>query len=544
MPDDERRNAKGAPLCGARAPCKLLSLLSEISTALARETLNRAKMVQDVFEVLSRHLKMSRATIMLLTTDGGELIFEEAQETPSRVRTNSRYRRGEGIIGQVLDTGEAIVVPSISRDPRYKGRIHDRKADALDHGFICVPVVQGSETVGTFSVDVPPDRSAHCLTEWCSILVIVADMIAHDVGTRRIARMEREALSTENERLRDELRDRFRPDNMIGNSNEMRDVFLRIHRVAAAETTVLIRGESGTGKEPTAAAVHYNSPRSDRPFVKVNCAALSENLLESELFGHEKGAFTGAVAARTGRIEEAEGGTLFLDEIGDFSPAVQVKLLRVLQEREYERVGSNKTRKANVRIVAATNRELEQAVEEGSFRADLYYRINVFSIHLPPLRHRRNDILLLANHFMEKFTKSMGRDIRRISTPAINMLMAYHWPGNVRELENCIEHAMLLAEGSAISGPDLPPTLQMPEPVGGGATFATSGTLKDRVHLLERELIVDGLKRNSGNVTAVARELGITPRMVRYKIQGLGIKRQPARVRTPDGRPQRTPEFA
>ena len=231
---------------------------------------------------------------------------------------------------------------------------------------------------------------------------------------------------------------------------------MKIHQVAASDTTVLIRGESGTGKELVASAIHYTSPRAKKPFVKVNCAALNENLLESELFGHEKGAFTGASVRRAGRLEEAEGGTLFLDEIGDFSPAIQVKLLRVLQEREFERVGSNQTLKANVRIIAATNQDLEARSSEGQFRQDLYYRINVFPIMLPPLRERKDDILLLADHFVAKYAKKMGKDVRRISTPAINMMLAYHWPGNVRELENCIEYAVLLSNDRRDPRPQSP----------------------------------------------------------------------------------------
>jgi Nif-specific regulatory protein len=285
---------------------------------------------------------------------------------------------------------------------------------------------------------------------------------------------------------------------------------------------VLIRGESGTGKELVASAVHYSSPRAAKPFVKVNCAALSENLLESELFGHEKGAFTGAIDTRIGRIEQAQGGTLFLDEIGDFSPAVQVKLLRVLQEREFQRVGANQTHQADVRIIAATNRDLDQAVGDKTFRADLYYRINVFPIHLPPLRDRREDILLLADHFAESYARKMDKGVRRISTPAINMMMAYHWPGNVRELENCIEHAVLLSSDGVIHGRNLPPTLQTPD----AADAPPPGELKARIQLLERDMIMDALKRSSGNVSAAARELGITPRMVRYKIDKLAIDYQ------------------
>ncbi len=332
--------------------------------------------------------------------------------------------------------------------------------------------------------------------------------------------MRRQSLEAENLRLRDALQEQFRPENIIGNSHPMREVYLKITQVAASNTTVLIRGESGTGKELVASAIHYASPRATMPFVKVNCAALNENLLESELFGHEKGAFTGAFCTRAGRLEEAEGGTLFLDEIGDFSPAIQVKLLRVLQEREYERVGSNRTQKADVRVIAATNQDVEARLSEGLFRQDFYYRINVFPISLPPLRDRKDDILLLADHFVAKYARKMGKEVRRISTPAINMMLAYHWPGNVRELENCIEYGMLLASNGTIHGHSLPPTLQLP--IAGESV--RQGLLRVRVALLERDLIADALKSCQGSVSLVAEQLGITPRMVRYKIKKLGIE--------------------
>jgi len=242
-------------------------------------------------------------------------------------------------------------------------------------------------------------------------------------------------------------------------------------------------------------------------------------LLESELFGHEKGAFTGAIQTRKGRLEEADNGTVFLDEIGDFSFATQVKLLRVLQEREFERVGSNRTIKTNARIVAATNRDLEKCVDQGSFRQDLYYRINVFPIFLPPLRERKDDILLLADFFVERYSGKMGKDVRRISTPAINMMMSYHWPGNVRELENCIERAVLLSSDKVIHGHHLPPTLQTSDASG---TIGT-GTFNDRINLFERDLIIDALKRCNGNLAAAARDLGTTPRIIRYKVKELDI---------------------
>jgi Nif-specific regulatory protein len=282
---------------------------------------------------------------------------------------------------------------------------------------------------------------------------------------------------------------------------------------------VLIRGESGTGKELAAHAIHYSSTRAQGPFVKVNCAALNENLLESELFGHERGAFTGAIQARKGRLEEANNGTIFLDEVGDFSPATQVKLLRVLQEREFERVGSNRTLKTNARIIAATSRNLEKCVDDGIFRQDLYYRINVFPIFLPPLHQRKEDILLLADYFVERYSQRMGKDVRRISTPAINMMMSYHWPGNVRELENCIERAVLLSSDGVIHGYHMPPTLQTSDASGTSGT----GSLQARTNLFERELIIDALKRSNGNLAASARDLKTTARIIRYKVKELGI---------------------
>jgi Nif-specific regulatory protein len=344
-------------------------------------------------------------------------------------------------------------------------------------------------------------------------------MIAHDTRVRREAITARLALEEENLRLRSAVADQFRPENILGNSHAMRVVYERIAQVASSDTTVLIRGESGTGKELVASAIHYNGLRGKHPLVKVNCAALSETLIESELFGHERGSFTGALRNRIGRIEEAEGGTLFLDEIGDFSPSVQVMLLRVIQEREFQRVGSNRTQKADVRIIAATNRDLEAAVASGQFRQDLYYRINVFPVFLPPLRERKDDLLLLADHLVQKHGKKMGKSIRRISTMAINMMLAYHWPGNVRELENCLEYAVLLSADGVIHGHHLPPTLQIPD----AAQEAPASALKARIHVLEKDAIIDALKRSEGNVSAAARDLGLTARMVRYKIQKLGI---------------------
>lgn len=494
-----------------------LEVLAAIGQLLATQSGHR-QMLAAVLEALERRLGMLRGTILLLSTDGQELVVEAAPSLELAANHTS-YRRGEGVVGQVVQTGRPAVIPRLADEPRFANRIHRRdRQETQDASFVCVPVVLGNDVVGTLSVDLPL-QDDESLERQCRFLGIVASMIAYDVKARRLEAQHRETWEAENLRLREALQQSFRPENIVGNSHGMRSVYLKIQQVAPSDATVLVRGESGTGKELVASAIHYNSPRADRPLVKVNCAALSENLLESELFGHEKGAFTGALYSRTGRLQEAEGGTLFLDEIGDFSPAVQVKMLRVIQEREYQRVGSNETIRADVRVIAATNRDLEAGVQDGSFRQDLYYRINVFPVFIPPLRERPSDILLLADHFVAKYTTKLGKQIKRISTPAINMMLAYHWPGNVRELENCIEYSILLSTDGVIHGHHLPPTLQMPD----AADADRAGSLTMRVELLERDLIVDALKTTAGNIAAAARQLGITPRMARYKIKKLGI---------------------
>ena len=273
---------------------------------------------------------------------------------------------------------------------------------------------------------------------------------------------------------------------------------------------MLLLGETGTGKDVLARLIHRNSHRREKQFIPVHCGAIPDTLLESELFGHEKGAFTGAILQKKGRFELAQGGTILLDEVGDFSLVTQTKLLRVIQEREFERVGGTQTIKADVRIIAATNRDLEKLIAEGKFREDLYYRLNVFPIHLPPLRERKSDILLLADHFVQKYSKEHGKDIRRISTPAIDMMMAYHWPGNVRELENCIERAALLSVDGVIHGHHLPPTLQTAEQ----SNTVMKETLREAVDRVEREMIIEALKFTRGNKSRAAKVLGITERVM------------------------------
>ncbi|MBN2414783.1 sigma-54-dependent Fis family transcriptional regulator, partial [bacterium] len=333
-------------------------------------------------------------------------------------------------------------------------------------------------------------------------------------------RRVREMLSSENVALKQKLGEEFSFHNLIGTSHEMRDIYEQVARVARSSTTILLRGESGTGKELIAEAIHYNSLLRDRPFVRVNCAAIPETLIESEFFGYEKGAFTGAAARKKGKFESADGGTIFLDEIGELTPATQVKLLRVLQDQRFERVGGTGPVTVTVRVIAATNADLEALMKTGRFREDLYYRLNVFSIYLPPLRDRKTDILLLADHFMIKYGRQQGKVIRRLSTPAIDMLMAYHWPGNVRELENCIERAVLVCDEQVIHSYHLPPSLQTAE----SSNTVPHRSLEQAVAAYEKDLIQDALKSTRGNRARAARLLSTTERIIGYKIIKLGIE--------------------
>src|SRR4249920_328951 len=337
--------------------------------------------------------------------------------------------------------------------------------------------------------------------------------------------LEVRRLKTEIEYLRDAQQDRYDFDRIVGSSPALQRVLDIVKKVAKSNTTVLIRGETGTGKELIAGAIHHNSLRTSRNFVKVNCAALQENLLESELFGHEKGAFTGADKQRIGRFEQADGGTLFLDEIGDMSPSTQAKILRVLQEHEYERLGGTRTLRVDVRLIAATNRELSGMVQAGQFREDLYYRLNVVSIEMPPLRERKDDIVPLANTFMRKFSNELKKKIQGLEGDAQKLLMRYNWPGNIRELENTIERAILLAEGRAIASIDL----RLGEvPTAGGSSRDHASVVRIpptgiALEDIERHALVEALKMSNWVQKDAAELLSISPRVMNYKIKTLGI---------------------
>jgi Nif-specific regulatory protein len=493
-----------------------LAMLVEVSQALTG-TLNLQAGLYGVLEVLERRCGALRGAITLLEEASGMLVVEAALGYP-RPSGRVRYRIGEGVTGLVAQSGTPAVVPRVSREPRFLHRAAERTQRSDDITFICVPIALDGGTAGTLGIEqhyVP----GHDGDRTVSALRITAGMIAQALRIQRLIDAERRQLVEENTQLRQELRERYEFTHLIGNSGPMRRVFEEVGQVVGTTATVLIRGESGTGKELIAHALHQHSPRAGKPFVRVNCAALPETLVESELFGYERGAFTGAQARRKGRFELADGGTLFLDEIGELSPSTQARLLRVVQEREFERLGGTSTIGVDVRLITATNKDLERAQLEGTFREDLYYRLNVFTIWVPPLRERKSDILLLADHFVEKYARLHGRSIKRISTPAIDMLVSYHWPGNVRELENTIERAILVADGDVIHGHHLSPTLQTAEASG----TVVSGSLGEAVAAFEGNLIQDALKTTRGNRARAARLLSTTERIINYKIRRYGI---------------------
>ena len=469
--------------------------------------------LEQALKVLCDQTGMGRGMISILDQDTGEAILDLAHGVDIEGLDIS-YKPGEGITGKVAQTGKPMIIRNLGTEKQFLDRTGARRnLDRSELSFICVPIMYDGRVVGVLSAD-KVNREIDSQDDDIGFLSEVANLIAQAVHMR--------AVEEDNRRLKSIIGRSQRPScDLVGNSKEMKEVFSQIFQVADSNATVLIHGETGTGKELVARAIHRNSPRAAGPFVEVNCAAMPDTLIESELFGHEKGAFTGAHQRRSGRFEEASGGTIFLDEVGELSALAQAKLLRVLQERQFQPLGTSRMVKVNVRIIVATNRNLELDSTSGKFRPDLYYRLNVFPIYMPPLRERGSDIILLADFFVEKYASQLTKNIKRISTPAIDLLLAYHWPGNVRELENCIERATLLADGDTIESVHLPPSLQMKALAPQGKK--PQGQLASLVGTYERSLIVDALKEVHGNQSKAARMLGTTKRIVQYKVEKLGI---------------------
>ena len=496
-----------------------IEVLREITSVIVRER-NVRRLLERVLEILERSMGMLRGTFVLL--EGDELRIEASTKAlNSEERAHGRYQLGEGITGIVAKTGRAEVVPDVRKDKRFLNRTGARaENEALS--FICVPLVHLGQVIGTLSVDREMQGETSSLVKDVTLLGIIANITADAAAVCREECAEHDALIEENRKLRDMLSNT--PGHLIGNCREMRSVYEQIRQVAPSEATVLVRGSSGTGKELVARAIQGLSGRKDKPFVVLNCAALPEALIESELFGHEKGAFTDARERRIGRAEAANGGTLFLDEIGDLSVPVQVKLLRFLQERTFSRVGSNEELHSDVRFIAATSRNLEDLMARKQFREDLYYRLSVFPITMPDLSQRTGDIILLAEHFLAKMNVKYGKSVTRISPPAVNMLQAYSWPGNVRELENCIERAVLTAKDDCIHSYNLPPSLQAPEFAEDPFRPDETLTLDDQLAAVEKRILENALKRHNGNRSAAGRELGVSPRMMNYRLNKAGLQ--------------------
>ena len=503
---------------GAVCHSEILSPLFTISKAVT-ESENLSDTLSILLKIMKEDMGVERGTVSLFNSRTGKIYIHDSVGLTKEEETRGVYSIGEGIIGKVVETGEKIVVPLISEEPNFLNRTRSlSKHHFAERSFVCIPIVRGKKVLGAISVERISDHP-ELLHYDVEILGVIASMIAQAVELYLLENEDKTFLKMENERLRNALKEKFHPSNIIGNSKPMLEVYALINKITKTRSTVLILGESGVGKELVASAIHYNSSEANEPFVKFNCAALPESVIESELFGHEKGAFTGADRARKGRFEDADRGTIFLDEVGELTLPMQAKLLRVLQERTFEHVGGNKPITVDIRVIAATNRDLIKMVEAGTFREDLYYRLNVFPIIIPPLRERKGDIITLAEYFAARFVKKFGKETKRIATAVQEMLLSYSWPGNIRELENIIERAVILSEDRVIHADNLPLSLQAP--VLSATT--TQKSLPAKLDTIEYEMIIEALSSQNGHISHAAEKLGLTRRVLSLKMQQFGI---------------------
>jgi Nif-specific regulatory protein len=517
--------------------CQLIGDAVHLDTALAR-----------ILQILHDILRMDRATLVLLDQHKQRLEIRAAYGLTFEEEQRGIYGLTEGICGQIFQSGSPCIVPDINSEPLFLNRTGARTTINKEQlSFIGVPVLLAQKAVGVLTVDrlFGPEVS---FKEDVSFLSVLATLIGQFLALHQAIDHKEKMLVEENRSLKAELHGRFNRHYIIGQSRSMQEVFTTIEKVAPSRATALLLGESGTGKELVARAIHEASPRKEKNFVKINCAALPENLLESELFGHEKGAFTGATAIRAGRFELADGGTIFLDEIGELPLLLQAKLLRVLQEQQFERLGGTRTLKVDVRIIAATNINLGDAVASGTFRNDLYYRLNVLPFHLPPLRERKSDIPILLNHFLCASNERNDKNVE-LSQEVLDFLMHYNWPGNVRELQNLIERLVILTDKSILYASDLPKEMTAPttQELPSNGSFRKSYSDHDRNsgtagHLpapprdsasrsphsleeLERAEIEAALIRNGWVQARAARELGLTLRQIGYRIKKFNLHR-------------------
>lgn len=498
---------------------KEITLLSEMSSRLMHSEKTEEELYP-ILQRLSEHLNAECAFLTLFDQKSQKIHIEAAYGLSNFQKAKGKYTIGEGIIGRVVEYSRPVIVEKISESKLFLNKTRSfLPSSGEEMSFICTPIMINGKVEGTLSTTIPFSNTTK-YEQHKHFLSVIGGLLIHATRKSKKRHHEMNQLRRENTELQTKLKEKSSSFNMIGNSGKMLDIFNLIEMVAPTQSTVLIRGESGCGKELVAEAIHNASLVADKPLIKVNCSALPDSLIESELFGHEKGAFTGAETQRKGRFEMAKGGTIFLDEIGDIPLTTQVKLLRVLQEREFERIGGTTTIKVDVRIVCATNRNLEQLISEDQFREDFYYRINVFPLFLPPLRERRNDIPLLIDFFINKYNKKNNTAIKRITTAALEMMMFYKWPGNIRELENMIERSCILTRDGVIDSHHLPPTLQTADSSG---TLAKGG-MSYSVEKLERTLIRDALMSTKGNMAEAARQLQVTERMLTTRVKKYNIE--------------------
>ncbi len=489
-----------------------LYCLHEITTLIISES-NIDKILKNILTLLSDKTGLKRGIISIYYKELSEIHHDSfGFENPE---DEIVFAPGEGITGEVVKSGLPIAIPRLDQSPIFLDKTGIRKRLRREElAFICVPIKYKGETIGALSVDRElSENDKSDLTHEIFYLTKISELLS-DIVKRKL-------LIKENESLKAMVNISGSSGTIIGNSKPMKDLAHQITLIANSNVSVLIMGETGTGKELVAKQIHDLSPRKNKTFITINCGAIPEGLIESELFGHTKGSFTGAVSDRIGKFQAADGGTIFLDEIGELPLMLQVKLLRVLQEKEITRVGDNNNIKIDVRVIAATNRNLEEEILNGKFRSDLYYRLNVFQLYLPPLRERGADIILLCDYFIKKYASQIGKVVSRIDTSAIDMLTAYHWPGNVRELENCVERSCILAQDGVIQAHHLPPSLQMKMVENRGKK---RGKFEALVRAYEIELITDALKDADGNQTYAAEILGTTKRVIQYKIAQYGIE--------------------
>jgi Nif-specific regulatory protein len=505
---------KSTTLTSTRNAAVELEALFQVAETLV-SSFDVDRNLRRTMRILHEQLGLNRGTVALVDPETRQIRIAAAYGLTRQQLARGIYRPGEGVVGRVVASGQTMVVQRISEEPMFLNRTASRP-DKADISFMSVPIKLRGEVLGSLSADRVFDESV-LLDEDVRVLEIIASIIAHAVRLYWTYRHE----VADGDRMRGELRRRYAIPNIIGESDSMQEVFRIVGKVASSQATTLLRGESGTGKELIAHALHYQGLRPKGPFVAINCAALPETLLEAELFGYDKGAFTGAIANKPGRFELARGGTIFLDEVGDVPPALQAKLLRVLQERTFERLGGTKTLTTDARIVSATNRDLEAMTKNGEFREDLYWRLNVVPIFLPALRDRREDLPVLIEFFLERFSRTAGTEVR-LSAEAMRRLLSYPWPGNIRELENTMQRLVVLADDDEISVRDLPIHLLMHDAPDETATGGM--TLNEEVEAMERRRIIAALRTNAQVQAKAARSLGITPRQLGYKMSKYDIE--------------------